>query len=757
MDTSHVSLASAARSLRSIDDCSIYSEGTDDRDGGGERDGCHVGNFETDDDERRGWTSDENMMSSAFSRTLGDGGGMSSHLDMGWDEGNDGGRDGHGMSSHLDISDDWDAESQPTGPLHERHRRLDRVRKLRSRHAGRQQVKQGRKQTRRTSDPHGPSPTCCAEVHRRLSLNKEYNRRDSAGGVKSILRPPLGQKTSAAAGRDAGDGGGVRGGRGGLDDAERSSHRVAWDLDLSVRSAREQLEGLGRAIADQRRGRNTTGDDERARVNWDMGGGGGGTMDELVAHLLRQNYGDSSELLHDSVLDGYLEEFSATSEASDSRRDDWRFSASEASSSGRGGGRAGAASESDPFDSRRAGTSRDAYDQSGYSELSAAWSATSKERSGSTNIDTDASVAPSEEGASSCPEITVGSSALTRDPTMDDDDDDEHSCPETVAEAAAPPFAYRLGDALLDARHVRPPSDPLSDTVAANTLRPLDFAWILRSDGAWRYAIVADRPTDYRGEGPGIRFVVDTEGNTKTYRLKNWGGAVRLPAANSGGRDEEDGGERCDGTVETEPPTAESDDGRNAAKHEARRARAKMPAGSHGPCHGDSSELLFADDCDTTVDTEPPDARRINGGSFADRARDGSFVDEATLASAVASITDEFCRSGLGGVEDDDDTDSGSDPETESDDGGDGGGYPLPTHAGVVSPSSFPYAPPRGAPPPSSLPFVGSSNLFLDESETSASCTFEQLAVRASAAARHGNNVRGSQISASTDYGGGSL
>ena len=302
---------------------------------------------------------------------------------------------------------------------------------------------------------------------------------------------------------------------------------------------------------------------------------------------------------------------------------------------------------------------------------------------------------------------------------------------------------------------MRPPSDPLSDTVAANTLRPLDFAWILRSDGAWRYAIVADRPTDYRGEGPGIRFVVDTEGNTKTYRLKNWGGAVRLPAANSGGRDEEDGGERCDGTVETEPPTAESDDGRNAAKHEARRARAKMPAGSHGPCHGDSSELLFADDCDTTVDTEPPDARRINGGSFADRARDESFVDEATLASAVASITDEFCRSGLGGVEDDDDTDSGSDPETESDDGGDGGGgYPLPTRAGVVSPSSFPYAPPRGAPPPSSLPFVGSSDLFLDESETSASCTFEQLAVRASAAARHGNNVRGSQVSASTDYGG---
>ncbi|EJK72980.1 hypothetical protein THAOC_05428, partial [Thalassiosira oceanica] len=44
-------------------------------------------------------------------------------------------------------------------------------------------------------------------------------------------------------------------------------------------------------------------------------------------------------------------------------------------------------------------------------------------------------------------------------------------------------------------------------------------------------------------EGPGICFVVGTEGNTKTYRLKNWGG-----------RDEaEDSEGCCDETAETEP------------------------------------------------------------------------------------------------------------------------------------------------------------------------------------------------------------
>lgn len=57
------------------------------------------------------------------------------------------------------------------------------------------------------------------------------------------------------------------------------------------------------------------------------------------------------------------------------------------------------------------------------------------------------------------------------------------------------------------------------------TLRLHDFAWILRSDYRWTYAIVAER------SDTALRFVVDTVGSTKSYSRKYWGRSIRLVAA----------------------------------------------------------------------------------------------------------------------------------------------------------------------------------------------------------------------------------
>mmetsp|Transcript_26317 Transcript_26317/g.56766 ORF Transcript_26317/g.56766 Transcript_26317/m.56766 type:complete len:299 (+) Transcript_26317:68-964(+) len=55
-----------------------------------------------------------------------------------------------------------------------------------------------------------------------------------------------------------------------------------------------------------------------------------------------------------------------------------------------------------------------------------------------------------------------------------------------------------------------------------NSLRIHDFAFILRSDGRWTYAIIADKQNDT------IRFVVDADGCTKTLSKKHWSNSIRL-------------------------------------------------------------------------------------------------------------------------------------------------------------------------------------------------------------------------------------
>ena len=55
-----------------------------------------------------------------------------------------------------------------------------------------------------------------------------------------------------------------------------------------------------------------------------------------------------------------------------------------------------------------------------------------------------------------------------------------------------------------------------------NSLQIHDFTFVLRSDGQWTYAIIADRQDNT------IRFVVDTIGDSKTLSKKHWSTSIRL-------------------------------------------------------------------------------------------------------------------------------------------------------------------------------------------------------------------------------------
>mmetsp|Transcript_40554 Transcript_40554/g.84860 ORF Transcript_40554/g.84860 Transcript_40554/m.84860 type:complete len:781 (+) Transcript_40554:105-2447(+) len=55
-----------------------------------------------------------------------------------------------------------------------------------------------------------------------------------------------------------------------------------------------------------------------------------------------------------------------------------------------------------------------------------------------------------------------------------------------------------------------------------NSLKIHDFAFILRSDGQWTYAIIADKQDDR------ILFVVDADGQTKKLCKKYWSNSIRL-------------------------------------------------------------------------------------------------------------------------------------------------------------------------------------------------------------------------------------
>ena len=64
-------------------------------------------------------------------------------------------------------------------------------------------------------------------------------------------------------------------------------------------------------------------------------------------------------------------------------------------------------------------------------------------------------------------------------------------------------------------------------------LNALDFAFVLRSNDSWTYAIVAEK-SFHKDLGLVIRFVLDKNGTTKTIRRKYWGKGVRPVNSSSG-------------------------------------------------------------------------------------------------------------------------------------------------------------------------------------------------------------------------------
>ena len=73
--------------------------------------------------------------------------------------------------------------------------------------------------------------------------------------------------------------------------------------------------------------------------------------------------------------------------------------------------------------------------------------------------------------------------------------------------------------------HIEP--NPRKAYENAASLQIHSFAFILRSNGQWTYAILANRPVE-SGPEASIRFVLDTEGRTKTLKSKHWSKCLRL-------------------------------------------------------------------------------------------------------------------------------------------------------------------------------------------------------------------------------------
>jgi len=88
-------------------------------------------------------------------------------------------------------------------------------------------------------------------------------------------------------------------------------------------------------------------------------------------------------------------------------------------------------------------------------------------------------------------------------------------------------IGYVLGDAVAGDHHMVIPKTVAEALQNASTLNALDFAFVLRSNGSWTYAIVAER-TFHKDLGLVLRFVLDKKGTTKTIRRKYWEKGVRL-------------------------------------------------------------------------------------------------------------------------------------------------------------------------------------------------------------------------------------
>eukprot|EP00984_Skeletonema_dohrnii_P036446 scaffold37446_cov155-Skeletonema_dohrnii-CCMP3373.AAC.3 len=87
-------------------------------------------------------------------------------------------------------------------------------------------------------------------------------------------------------------------------------------------------------------------------------------------------------------------------------------------------------------------------------------------------------------------------------------------------------FGYVLGDEVKGDHHMMIPKTVTEALQNASTLNALDFAFVLRSNDSWTYAIVAEK-SFHKDLGLVLRFVLDKNGTTKTIRRKYWGKGVR--------------------------------------------------------------------------------------------------------------------------------------------------------------------------------------------------------------------------------------
>ena len=87
---------------------------------------------------------------------------------------------------------------------------------------------------------------------------------------------------------------------------------------------------------------------------------------------------------------------------------------------------------------------------------------------------------------------------------------------------------YSLGDIPSHTQHMILPSTLKEGVESASTLQPLDFAFILRSNGTWTYAVVCEILNCNINNKPSIKFVVDRQGRTRTIPKKYWGKYICL-------------------------------------------------------------------------------------------------------------------------------------------------------------------------------------------------------------------------------------
>lgn len=85
---------------------------------------------------------------------------------------------------------------------------------------------------------------------------------------------------------------------------------------------------------------------------------------------------------------------------------------------------------------------------------------------------------------------------------------------------------YELGDQVREVHHMVIPKTATEALQNASMLNVFDFAFVLRSNNTWTYAIVAEK-SFHNDLGLVLRFVLDKKGTHKTLRRKYWEKGVR--------------------------------------------------------------------------------------------------------------------------------------------------------------------------------------------------------------------------------------